>query len=186
MNYRISFILIVIALIISIYVGFFELRKPPKTDEGTLEETWFYDIGYDELSVLDIKYQDHNESFTKINGQWTFTESGDQVDLNRWSGIPLLFTGPRSSRLITNNLTNPQEYGIDTPTAEYTITLSTGNELTILVGTETPDLSSSYVNLKGKGSLFLVPASWTVAINDMALNPPNNDPNTADEPIIGP
>ena len=42
------------------------------------------------------------------------------------------------------------------------------------------------MNLEGKGSLFLVPASWTAAINDMALNPPYYDPNTADEPIIGP
>ncbi|MAR14329.1 MAG: hypothetical protein CL717_01205 [Chloroflexi bacterium] len=186
MNYRISFILIVIALIISIYVGFFELRKPPKTDDETIQAPWFYDIGYDELSVLDITSNDSNESFTKINGQWTFSESGDKVDLNRWSGIPLLFTGPRSSRLITNDLTNPEEYGIDAPSAEYIITLRTGISLKILVGTQTPDLSSNYVNLEGKNSLFLVPASWVVAINDMALNPPYYDPNTADEPIIGP
>ena len=186
MNYRISFILIVIALIISIYVGFFELRKPPKTDGENLEAPWFYDIAYDELSILDITYQDNNEAFTKINGQWTFTESGDKVDLNRWSGIPLLFTGPRSSRLITNDLTNPEEYGIDNPTAEYIITLKTGNILKILVGTQTPDQASSYVSLDGRGSLFLVPASWTIAINDIALNPPYYDPNTADQPIIGP
>ena len=184
MNYRISFILIVIATIISIYVGFFELKKPPKTDTQTQDAPWFYDIGYDELAIITITYGDSKVSFTKKEDKWVFTENNDNVDLNRWSGIPLLFTGPRSSRLITNNLTNPEEYGIAEPSAKYTVTLSAGNIITILVGTQTPDNSSSYVNLLGKTSLFLVPSSWVAAINNIAINPPYFDPNTADEPVI--
>ena len=53
MNFRVSFILLVLVAVVGGYVLIFELQRQP---EKSPREPWFYDIGYDDIVNISVTY----------------------------------------------------------------------------------------------------------------------------------
>jgi hypothetical protein len=107
-------------------------------------------------------------------GKWFIVE-GDQreeVYLKRWSGIPLLLSGPRASRVLGTTIENPAQYGLDPPETVIEITEETGLSYEFWLGNLTPDEGYSYMRLVGDSQLLTVPEVWARVVNCLVVSPP--------------
>ncbi|MBI2170943.1 MAG: DUF4340 domain-containing protein [Chloroflexi bacterium] len=169
MSFRVSFILLVLVAVVGGYVFLFELQKTPKPQQSA---PWFYDVSYDDLAVISVEYLGQKQVFEATPEGWVFQESREPVDLARWSGIPLLLTGPRSSRVARESIDDPKEYGLDPPQSVFTVSLKSGQQITTLLGDVTPDGVNHYAQVVGSAPLFLIPAAWGDVINRLIIEPP--------------
>ncbi|MDP6496189.1 MAG: hypothetical protein QGI09_12520, partial [Dehalococcoidia bacterium] len=109
MNFRISFILVVLVAVVGGYVLLFELQQ---TEEREPEPPQFYNLDERQIQNIIFTHQEQTQTFVKREGSWYFDNAtGDAVDMNRWSGIPLLLTGPRSRRLLEEKIDDRTMYG---------------------------------------------------------------------------
>ena len=169
MNFRISFILLVLVAVVGGYVLIFELNRRPEKEP---DPPFFYDVELTDITNVSITYQDQEQSFTKVDSNWFFKDSGEPVNLQRWSGIPLLLTGPRAARVLKEELDDAQEYGLDPPQTYITVTLKDGRQISVLLGDKTPDGLSHYAHVVGFSPLYLVSATWGDVINRVVTEPP--------------
>ncbi len=169
MSFRISFILLVLVAVVGGYVLIFELQRQPTRDP---EPPFFYDVQPEAIARVSITYQGVEQVFVSKDGVWQFEASGDPVDMDRWSGMTLLLSGPRSSRVLQPEFDNPEEYGLDPPETNIHLTLDGGQAIAILVGHQTADSFSAYAQVIGFPQLLLVSSSWSDVINRLVIEPP--------------
>ena len=173
MNFRITFVLAVLAVVVGGYVVFFELQK---TTERATQPLWFYNVHDDDIQRISVTHDGETQAFIKGSGEaylWLFDDgTGTEVDLNRWGGIPLLVTGPRSRRVLEEQIDNPIAYGLEPPQTVIEVSLNDGRELSVQIGDETPDGSGSYAQLAGFPTLFLIDASWGEVLSRLVTEPP--------------
>ena len=173
MNFRITFVLAVLAVVVGGYVVFFELQK---TSEREPQPLWFYNVRDDDIRRISVTYQGETEAFIKGTGeefQWFFDDGTDtEVDLDRWGGIPLLVTGPRSSRVLEERIDDPAAYGLEPPQTVIDVSLEDGRRISVHLGDVTPDGNGNYAQLVGFPTLFIVNVSWGEVLNRLVLEPP--------------
>ncbi len=169
MNFRVSFILLVLLAVVGGYVLFFELQREPKVEP---QPPFFYNVQEQDITGVSVTYQGQRLAFAQKDNQWVFEDSGAPVDPNRWSGIPLLLSGPRAASVLLPQLSNAAEYGLDPPETTIAITISGGQEIDVLLGFKTPDGLSNYAQVVGFQSLLLVSASWGDVMNRLVTEPP--------------
>lgn len=170
MNFRISFILIVLLAVVGGYVLFFELQRG---DEREPDPPQFYNLEEQQIQSVVFTHREETQAFVKREGTWYFDDAtGDAVNMNRWSGIPLLLTGPRSRRLLEDRIDDLTLYGLDPPVTLIQITLNDQRQLNVLLGDLTPDGSANYALLEGFGTLFAIDVSWGDVMNRLVTEPP--------------
>lgn len=169
MSFRISFILLVLVAVVGGYVLIFELQRQPTK---VPEPPFFYDVQPEAIARVSVTYQGQEQVFLKKDGVWLFEGSGDPVNMERWSGITLLLSGPRAARVLLPEFGNPAEYGLDPPETNISLTLEGGQPISVLVGYKTPDELSSYAQVVGFPQLLLVSSSWSEVINRLVTEPP--------------
>ena len=179
MNFRISFILIVLLAVVGGYVLFFELQRGEERDP---EPPQFYNLEEQQIQSVVFTHQEETLAFVKREGTWYFDDAaGDAVDMNRWSGIPLLLTGPRSRRLLEEQIDDLTLYGLEPPVTLIQITLLDGRQLNVLLGDQTPDGSANYALLEGFGALFAIDVTWGDVMNRLVVEPPTLPETPPDE-----
>ncbi len=94
------------------------------------------------------------------------------MDLDRWGGIPLLVTGPRSSRVLEERIDDPAAYGLESPQTVVEVSLEDGRQIAVHLGDVTPDGNGNYAQLVGFPTLFIVNVSWGEVLNRLVLEPP--------------
>ena len=176
MSFRVSFILLVLVAIVGGYLLLFELQKRPKAEQNA---PWFYDVGLEDIASIRLEHGGAAQVFISTPDGWVFQDSGNPVDNSRWSGVPLLLTGPRSTRVAKDTVDTPAVYGLDPPQSVFTVTLKGGQSITTLLGDKTPDGQNHYAQVVGSAPLFLIPASWGDLISGLADNPPIATPTAA-------
>lgn len=169
MNFRVSFILLVLAAVVGGYVLLFELRRLPETPP---EAPWFYDIGFDEITNVSVAYKGQQQSFARKEVGWVFEDTGEPVNMDRWGGITLLLSGPRVARVVEEQFDNPAEYGLEPPESYITVTIKGGRQISFLLGSKTPDANANYAQVVGYPSLFLITSAWGDVINRLVTEPP--------------
>ena len=173
MNFRISFVLVFLAAIVGGYVLLFELQQGPQREP---DPPWFYNVHENDINHISVTYQGATQAFVKRETNWFFDdgtgEPGESVDVSRWGGIPLLLTGPRSRRLLEEQIDNPAFFGLDPPVTSIGITLRDGRQLNVLLGDSTPDGAGNYVQLEGDAPLFIVDITWGGVLNRLVTEPP--------------
>ncbi|MCZ6788924.1 MAG: DUF4340 domain-containing protein [Chloroflexi bacterium] len=184
MNFRITFVLAVLAVVVGGYVVFFELQK---TTERETQPLWFYNVHDDDIRRISVTHQDETLAFIKGTGeefQWFFDDGTDtEVDLDRWGGIPLLVTGPRSRRVLEERIDDPIAYGLEPPLTVIEVSLFDGRELSVRIGDNTPDNTGSYAQLAGFPTLFLIDVSWGEVLSRLVTEPPVPPPPL--EEVVG-
>ena len=144
-------------------VGVLALLNPfESSPEPEADPPWFYNVTSDDIARIDIATRSSSESFVKIGpGQWHFRDpEGVPVDNQRWSGVPLLLSGPQSQRILFESVDDPDRFGLSQPTADIKVHLENGEILRVIMGDETPDAAAHYVQMEGFPQLFLIDSSW--------------------------
>ena len=170
MNYRVSFILVVLVAIVGGYVVLFQLQD---TGEVEPQNPWVYDITFGDITGIKVTHRDDTQTFIKSESGWVFADSGEPVDNDRWGGVPLLLTGPRSSRVLEEVVQDPASFGLDPPLTHIVITLRSGREIDLFIGDKTPDVGGSYVMVGGSPTLFTAPSDWTDVLTRLVTEPPH-------------
>lgn len=165
--------LVVLAAVLGGYVLFFELQKGPTREP---DAPWFYNINERDISQISITHLGENQTFTKQDGSWYFDNGSGSlsqiVNIDRWGGIPLLVTGPRSSRLLQEHVSDPAQFGLSEPVSHISILLRDGRQVDVLLGDLTADGSDNYASLEGTTSVFLVDVTWGEVLNRLVTEPP--------------
>ncbi|MDP2954013.1 MAG: DUF4340 domain-containing protein, partial [Chloroflexota bacterium] len=126
---------------------------------------------------VEVRYQGKKMAFVRGEDKstWYFDEpERGEVNLERWSGVPLLLSGPRSKRLLewTPNPAKLPEYGFNRPLMEIDLGIEGGGSGTILLGDKTPDGGAYYLMIKGYTPLYLVDYTWVDVIGRLVTEPP--------------
>ncbi|MBI2918398.1 MAG: DUF4340 domain-containing protein [Chloroflexi bacterium] len=176
MSFRTTFVLLALFLLVGGYALFSQLTRQP---EKTKLPPWVYTMDDDALTAIDVTYQETTMSFRRDDRfQWHFDRpDGEPVNLERWGGIPLLLSGPRSQRVLAQEANDLSPYGLDSP--QMVVKLGFGGQpLDILVGDRTPDGKGYYMQVRGYPGVYTVDYTWGDVIQRLVTEPPVALPTT--------
>ena len=171
MNIRSSIILVVLLAMVAGYVFFVQVRVQP---EVKAESPWFYSVDMADISTIEISKQEKNAKFSLGNDtRWRIGESdGYPVGLDRWIGVDLLLSGPKSRRLIDSDPDDLAQYGLSNPKLNIGIGLKSGSSLKILIGSYTPDGENSYAQIDDSKGVFTIFSGWEEVMARLLEDPP--------------
>jgi len=168
-----SSVLIILALV------YFFFKPVNKIDHITELSPYIWQVETDQIVHITITLprRGRGESwFKKEDFHWYFDDQDETpVDIARWGGgIPLILSGPRSSReLITENAEGVEEqYGLLEPGMIIKLLLNTGEEINVLVGDKLLDGSAYYIKLIHAPRIFTIDESWVSVLENLVLDPP--------------
>jgi len=176
MNYKIT-IGLVISVVIVILVGFFLVNalhdETPKVVRQ--RQTFFYQVDDDDINTVTIEHLGQQQAYTSdAERTWRFgNPNGEKVHLERWGGVTLLLSGPQFTRVITERATDLDRYGLQEPTTVITVGLKDIGEVRIMIGDETPDGVSSYVQFQDEDRIVLVDGTWGKVMSRLVTEPPH-------------
>jgi hypothetical protein len=95
------------------------------------------------------------------------------VDLKRWGGIVILVSGPKSKRLIAEQVGDLAEFGLTDPQMVVVLGVKGRKDpLEILFGGPTPGEDHYYVKLKHSTPVYLVHSTYVQVLKRLVLEPP--------------
>ncbi len=173
MNIRLTILLIIVLLLFGgTFVGVILTRDP----EPRQEQAWLWRVDDNSLVNILVTYEGETIEYQKREGgvRWFIIEEDRerQVYQDKWSGTPLLLSGPRVNRTLADEMEDPAQYGLDPPITVVRLTERTGRQYEAHLGLETPDGLNQYARLVGSPKLFSVPQIWARVVNRLVFQPP--------------
>ncbi|MBI4595882.1 MAG: DUF4340 domain-containing protein [Candidatus Tectomicrobia bacterium] len=177
MSLKTSLILIAILVLLCSYIFIFQQKKQIEVGEKA-PKVWF--VKEEDIERIEIRLtnQGLNAAFVKdAESNWHFEDAEKSaVDIKRWSGIPLLVSGPTSKRLIAQRVDDLTAYGLHHPQMEITMNIQNQGSLKVLVGDKTPNEMYYYVKLNEADDLYTVDHNWTEVLERLVTDPPKLSP----------
>ena len=173
MNIRLTILLIIVLILFGgTFAGVVLTRNPePKQDQA-----WLWRVDDNSLTSIIVTFEGETVEYQKKPGgvRWFIVdEEGDrQVYQDKWSGTPLLLSGPKVNRTLADEMNNPSQYGLDPPVTSVLLTERTGRTYEAHLGIQTPDGQNQYARLVGSPKLFSVPQIWARVVNRLVFQPP--------------
>jgi len=126
------------------------------------------------MTRIAIKIQEvESVFFLGEDNHWHIDEpDGLPVGLDRWGGITLLLSGPKSRRLLDVQPTDLAPYGLDSPPVRIEVDLKDGRTLPVLLGFLTPDEVGIYGQVEGFPQVFTIVSGWAQALLGLITDPP--------------
>lgn len=172
MNLRLSILLVAVLVL---FGGTFLVVRFTGPQERTPSEPWLFRIDDGAINHIVATHKDQTVKYEKKPGslKWFILEDPElPVNFEKWSGTPLLLSGPRVNRVLSDTIEDPVSYGLDPPETSVKVTARGGQGFEFHMGFPTPDESNTYARLVGFPQLFTVPTSWADVINNLATKPP--------------
>ena len=192
MNIRLTILLVFVLVIFGALALYF---RPWDRPEPSDDPPWAWRIDDDAIVHLEVTHrgkpgdslecseetialtgEERSISYDKDlgRGKWFIVdgEERDEVYQQRWAGTPLLLSGPKVNRVLSESIENPAQYGLDPPDSIIKITEETGLSYEFWLGNSTPDAEYSYMRLVGDNQLFTVPEVWARVVNCLVVSPP--------------
>ena len=173
MNIRLTILLIIVLILFGgTFAGVILTRDPePKQDQA-----WLWRVDDNSLTNIIVTFEGETVEYRKKPGgiRWFIVDEEEerQVYQNKWSGTPLLLSGPKVNRTLADEMENPAQYGLDPPITSVRLTERTGRSYEAHLGLETPDGQNQYARLVGSPKLFIVPQIWARVVNRLVFQPP--------------
>lgn len=181
------FVLATLLVASGIFYYYTNQIKVPKPDEP---RHFVWDVKSEELAKMAISLPKHgkNEAWVKHEDRyWYFDEpEGPKVDMKRWGGgIPLLLSGPKAERMITDNASQKQLeiFGLIAPRMMIDLTLENSKIIQINVGDSTPDAQSFYIRLSHAKEIFTIHETWYHVLERLVLEPPYSGHEKKSKPV---
>ena len=155
-------------------------------DKRELEEEppWLFKVDPSSIAHISVTHMDTTVEYEDTGDGWVIKDGDDTpVDRDRWSGTPLLLSGPRTSPdVVAHAIEDPAEYGLGEPQTTVVVTDVAGTRVSFLLGDTTPDGEKWYASLAGDNRLYTVAAIWCEVISNLAADPPYppEDPEEAE------
>ena len=172
MNLRLSILLVAVLVI---FGGTFLAVRLTSSGGGIPDEPWLFRMDESSLVNITVSSGGRTLEFARKPGGATWYIQQDPevpVFLDKWSGTPLLVSGPRVNRVLADTIDNPASYGLDPPETSVRVEQRGGQSFEFHLGFTTPDESNQYARLVGNPKLFTVPEIWGMVITRLALEPP--------------
>ncbi len=141
-------------------------------EKSLLLPPFLYDVEISEITSAVITYDDELVEYQSINGDWSFSSTGEPVDAERWAGIPQLLQGPRIVTSIGDEFGDLVDYGLDDPSIQVAVTLQDGSVVVTLIGSVTPDGLNHYASLEGSSRVVLLERGWGDIMAGLVANLP--------------
>ena len=185
MNVRVTIALVVVAIAVGAVVYFNPFQPDPEPRD---DSPWFFQLAEEDIQSIEVIHRVENGeddqavktvSFVKTSPEhylWEFVDpQGIPPDRNRWGGITLLLSGPKTRRDLTPQsiiIEDPAEYGLDDPATVVKVGLTLDRDLEFRLGHETTDGYHHYGQVIGFPQLFIIADSWGDVIARLAAEPP--------------
>ena len=173
MNIRLTILLIVVLLLFGGTVAGVVLTRNPEPKQ---DQDWLWRVDDNSLTSIVVTYQGDTVEYRKRPGgvRWFIVEEDRerQVYQDKWSGTPLLLSGPKVVRTLADEMGDAAQYGLAPPITAIRITERTGRSYEAHLGLETPDGQNQYARLVGSDKLFIVPQIWARVLNRLVFQPP--------------
>lgn len=172
MNLRLSVLLVVVLLI---FGGTFLVIRLTDSPSLTQREPWLFHIDESTITHVQIAHAGAVIDYDKKPGTIDWQIQGDPdfpVFIPKWGGTPLLLSGPRVNRVLSEEIGDPASFGLEPPATVVRVSDRVGNTFEFHLGIPTPDGSNQYARLVGDSALFTVPAAWAQVVNRLATEPP--------------
>jgi hypothetical protein len=172
MNLRLSVLLVVMVLI---FGGTFLVIRLTDSGSPTERKPWLFRMDETTISHVQIAHAGDLVDYDKKPGSIEWNIQGDPdfpVFLPKWSGTPLLLSGPRVNRVLAEEIEDPAAFGLEPPETMVRVSDRVGNTFEFHLGIPTPDGANQYARLVGDTALFTVPSVWADVVNRLATDPP--------------
>ena len=184
MNYRLT-IGLVAALVLVIVIGVIVTTQRGRStpERASIPRTFFYQVDDDDINKVIITHLGTTFRWvTDSERTWRFDDvDGEKVNLERWSGITLLLSGPQYRRKLAEQAPADKlaEWGLASPRTVITVGLQGIGDVTIRIGDKTPDGISHYTQFRSPGdrsqadsSVYLIDSSWGDVMERLVNEPP--------------
>jgi hypothetical protein len=176
MNLRLSILLVVVLVI---FGGTFLVLRFTDSNEAKQTSPWLYRIDEGDIIGLELVYKGDPVTYYRSPASldWYIAAGPDDkadvpVFQQRWGGTPLLLSGPRVTRPLSDTIDDPAAFGLEPPETAVTVHDRYGNKVSFHLGIATPDKENQYARLVGDDTLFTVPIEWAEVVNRLAIDPP--------------
>lgn len=173
MNVRLSFLLVAVLII---FGGTFLVFNFTRAEDEPPQQPWLYKLADDSIVHIEVSYAGQTVNYNRKPGshEWLIQEEGKETPVfqPKWSGTPLLLSGPQVNRVLASTIDDPASYGLAPPETIVKVTERTGLTYEFHMGDSTPDGQNQYARLVGDPKLFTVPQIWAQVINKLATEPP--------------
>ena len=170
MNVRLSILLLLVLTLIggSVYV-----TQELATKERKESPPWLYQLQPEDITKISVAYRDQQMGYELQGDQWVIKDGNDTpVFQDKWSGMTLLLSGPKTNRLLADSIDDPTKYGLDEPQSIIQVFDKSGSPLEFHLGNSTPSGNHWYATVVGSQSLFQVAALWGEVVSKLATEPP--------------
>jgi hypothetical protein len=161
---------VLLFLILGGYVYFFEFSSDD--DHPPVKDISLYASSYGEFDIIALQIEAAPGATHFVRTDNTLSQAWqmltpqplppDELDQVRVNGAAVRLGQLRASQVITN-VTNLAQYGLASPALTVTLTISDGEKITLLTGSETPVNNSRYVQQPvARQTVYLV--------SDLAIN----------------
>ena len=163
MNFRITLVLVVVAVLMGGYLWFGPPLTEPEEDDSPTSQEWFYLVDDLTINRLDVTYFGTAATFIRDSERvWHYGDLEGPPVSEEFAGTPFLAGGARSPRLI---MENPDEaalalYGLDSPQITLGFHMEDGQAYTVYVGDLTPDRITNYARIDGIDRVYLLDRAW--------------------------
>lgn len=171
MSLRTTLLLIVIGVGVGVVVWVNPFKKEEET-QG--KAPWFYQVTEDDIQVIEVKHRDQQVKFVRDADEfWQFENlPGVSPTHRRWGGMVLMLTGPRTRRLLQDEIKTPAQFGLDSPETVVKVVLKDGRGIDVKLGNKTTDGEHHYGQVEGFDELFLITSGWGNVLTQLATEPP--------------
>ena len=185
---RVRLLLILGVVAAGLAVTFLLTSRPTEAQEPAERPLiWSFDLRDLHRVEIALPHDQLAEAWFQEERVWYFDRPGlPEVDIDRWGGgVPYLLSGPGANRLITDQLTpdDHEIFGLQAP--RMTIHLEHGGDygdsagsedgagtVDLVIGNETPDTFSFYIQLVGTTKLYTVDRTWYEVMERLVVDPP--------------
>ena len=153
------------------YVLFVQVGRQPEAEE---EPPWFYNVDINDMTRILIRDQGEEAVFfLDVGDRWRMdSPDGLPVGLDRWGGVTLLLSGPKTRRLLDIQPGDLAPYGLADPSTTIEIDLKDGRTIKVLMGLPTPDEVGFYGQIDGFPQLYTIVKSWKDVHTRLIYEPP--------------
>lgn len=167
-----------LAVVLVALTAVFLVTRPEEPEpEPVPPKLWSFQFVELERVTIELPRRDLQETWFKAEDkQWYFAEpDGAPVSHQRWGGgIPVILSGPRTSRAIALDATEEQleSFGLVDPAMRIEMTVEAGDTLFVDVGDASPTGLAYYFRVAGTTDVYTIDYLWYETLERLVTDPP--------------
>jgi len=191
-SYRNTIALVAALVVLFSLVYFYELRDTGSAKETPSQSVPLVRLSRAEVNRVEIKQgpQQLVLARAEAGAQWQIytsasaTGPGEEADQDRVDRLVTSLASLNASRVVTEQASDPTEYGLAEPAAEVVLQTASGQRQAVRFGSANPGANGRYAQLEGSQKVYLVYAYVVDDATRMIADPPRPKPTPTKAPAL--